>query len=128
MEEHEKYIVTSDARGNALKGENNYLIHLPPKIPARAFWSILVYDNQTDLIIRNGQPWPSVFHNAKGLVINADGSIDVRFGPEMLRANKSNWIKTIPGKGWTMILRLYGAMDSWFDKTWQPGKFEEIPK
>ena len=78
MEEHEKYIVTSDARGNALKGENNYLIHLPPNIPARA--------------------------------------------------NKSNWIKTIPGKGWTMIFRLYGAMNSWFDKTWQPGKLEEIPK
>ena len=29
-----------------------------------------------------------------------------------------------PGKGWFMILRLYGPLQPWFDKTWQPGEIE----
>ena len=33
-----------------------------------------------------------------------------------------NWIQTIPGKGWFAILRLYGPLDAWFDKTWRPGE------
>lgn len=27
-----------------------------------------------------------------------------------------NWIQTVLGKGWFTILRLYGALDPWFDK------------
>jgi hypothetical protein len=36
-----------------------------------------------------------------------------------------NWVQTIPGKGWFMILRLYGSLESWFDQTWRPGEIEE---
>jgi hypothetical protein len=35
-------------------------------------------------------------------------------------------VQTIPGKGWHLILRLYGPLEPFFDKTWQPGEFEEI--
>jgi hypothetical protein len=35
---------------------------------------------------------------------------------------ESNWVETIPGKGWFMILRLYGPLEPWFDKTWRPGE------
>lgn len=48
---------------------------------------------------------------------NADGSIDLHFGPEPEDDHKSNWIRTVPGKGWFTILRLYGPLDPWFDKT-----------
>jgi hypothetical protein len=34
---------------------------------------------------------------------------------------ESNWVQTIPGKGWFMILRLYGPLEPWFNKTWRPG-------
>jgi hypothetical protein len=33
-------------------------------------------------------------------------------------------VQTIPGSGWFMILRLYGPLEPWFDKTWQPGEIE----
>jgi hypothetical protein len=35
---------------------------------------------------------------------NKDGSIDVFFGPTE-PDQKSNWIKTVPGKGWFPIVR-----------------------
>ncbi|WP_242631282.1 hypothetical protein [Rubinisphaera italica] len=34
--------------------------------------------------------------------------------------------ETVPGKGWSVLLRLYGPEKSWFDKTWKPGEFELI--
>ena len=30
----------------------------------------------------------------------------------------------MPGKGWFTILRLYGALEPWFDKSWRPGEIE----
>jgi hypothetical protein len=30
----------------------------------------------------------------------------------------------VPGKGWFAVLRLYGPLEAWFDKTWRPGEFE----
>ncbi len=29
----------------------------------------------------------------------------------------SNWVQTIPGKGWNTLLRLYGPPEPWFNKT-----------
>jgi hypothetical protein len=37
-------------------------------------------------------------------------------------------VQTIPGKGWFMILRLYGTLEPWFNKTWRPGEFELVPR
>ena len=126
MEEELQYIATYDANGKALDGSRNYKIHLPPDIPASNFWSVIVYDNQTRLIIRTDQPWPSVFSSSKKLVVNRDSSVDVWFGPKAPHGNENNWIKTIPGKGWNMILRLYYPLEPWFDKSWRPGEIEEV--
>ncbi len=40
---------------------------------------------------------------------------------------EKNWVETIPGKGWFMILRLYGPLEPWFNKTWRPGEIELQP-
>ena len=125
MEEEVKYIASSDAKGNPLNGDKNYKLHLPPDIPARNFWSVIVYDSQTRLMIQTGQSWPSVHSQSRKLVFNQDGSVDVYFGPKTLIGKENNWINTIPGKAWNMILRLYGPMDSWFDHTWRPSEIKE---
>jgi hypothetical protein len=126
MEEELQYIATYDASGKPLDGGKNYKIHLPPDIPASNFWSVIVYDKQTRLIIRTDQPWPSVFSSSKKLVVNQDGSIDAWFGPMAPAGKENNWVKTIPGKGWNMILRLYYPLESWFDMSWRPGEIEEV--
>ena len=45
---------------------------------------------------------------------------------EPRREWNSNWVQTIPGKGWFMILRLYGPLEPWFNKTWRPGEIELV--
>jgi hypothetical protein len=32
----------------------------------------------------------------------------------------------MPGKGWNVLLRLYGPLQEWFDKTWMPGDIELV--
>jgi len=57
-----------------------------------------------------------------GTVPNANGSVDTYFGPKCPDGvAKENWIQTKPGVGYFIYLRLYGPMESFFDKTWRPG-------
>jgi hypothetical protein len=57
---------------------------------------------------------------------NADGSYDVYFGPEAPAGKESNWVQTVPGKGWHMLFRFYGPEQAWFDKTWRPSEIEMV--
>jgi hypothetical protein len=116
----------TDADGKPLDGGKNYKIHLPPNIPAKDFWSFVVYDNQTRSMLQTDQQFPSIGSQKKGLVVNPDKSVDVWFGPVAPKGHESNWVQTIPGKGWSVLLRLYGPGQSWFDRTWKPGEFEVV--
>jgi hypothetical protein len=58
-------------------------------------------------------------------VVNADGTIDIFFGPKA-PTQKANWIQTVPGQSWNTILRLYSPLEPWFSKTWRPGEIELI--
>jgi len=60
------------------------------------------------------------------LLKNADGSFDVYFGPKAPTGKENNWVQTISGKGWFILLRLYGPLDPWFNKTWRPSEIEEV--
>jgi hypothetical protein len=117
---------TTDSEGRPLDGSKTYRIHLPPGIPARNFWSFVVYDNQTRSMLQTDQQFPSISSLKEGVVINKDGSVDVWFGPTAPKGHESNWVQTVPGKGWNSLLRLYGPEQAWFDKTWKPGDFELV--
>ncbi|MBK5356755.1 DUF1254 domain-containing protein [Pseudomonas sp. TH41] len=115
-----------DANGQPLDGAKNYRLHLPPNIPAKNFWSVVLYDNQTRSMLQTDQQFPSIGSQRKGIVFNDDTSVDLYFGPKPPPGKDSNWVQTLPGKGWNTLFRLYGPLDAWFDKTWQPGEIEEI--
>jgi hypothetical protein len=113
-----------DKNGNYLHGDKRYKLHIPANVPARDFWSVVVYDPQTRSELQTGQKFPSKNNKKAGMVENRDGSVDLYFGPDAPEGREGNWIQTVPGKGWFAILRLYGPLDDWFDKKWQPGDFE----
>jgi hypothetical protein len=57
---------------------------------------------------------------------NADGSIDVYFGPKAPAGQDANWVPTDPQKEFEVILRLYGPTKALFDKTWKLSDIEEV--
>jgi hypothetical protein len=116
-----------DAQGNPFDGGKNYKLHLPPNIPVKDFWSVILYDSQTRSMLQTDQDWPAVSSQTKGLLVNADGSVDVYFGPKAPAGKEKNWIQTVPGKGWNTLLRLYGPLEPFYNKTWRPGEIEPQP-
>lgn len=117
---------TCDGDGNYLDGGNNYRLHLPPNAPINNFWSIIPYDTQTRSVLQTDQRDTAVTSNSGTLESNPDGSVDIYFGPKVPAGKENNWVQTTPGKGWFTILRLYGALEPWFDKTWLPGEIERV--
>jgi hypothetical protein len=113
-----------DARGDYLDGAKTYKLHVLPNIPAGNFWSVVVYDALSRSELQNGQPLPSVSSYTKPKV-NADGSIDIVFGPEEPQGG-GNWIKTVPGKGWFPIFRFYSPTEAYFNKTWALNDIELV--
>ena len=119
--------IQRDAMGRPFDGGKTYRLHVPANPPAKNFWSFVLYDNQTRSMLQTDQRFPSINSVKPGLEKNADGSVDILFGPKAPKDKAGNWIQTVPGKGWNALLRLYGPLQPWFDKTWRPGEIEEVP-
>ncbi|AMM84529.1 DUF1254 domain-containing protein [Martelella sp. AD-3] len=117
---------TMDGDKKPFDGGSTYRLRLPPNIPAKDFWSLVVYDNQTRSMLQTDQPFPSIGSDKTDIVVNADSSVDIWFGPTAPEGHENNWVQTVPGKGWNVVLRLYGPLESWFDKSWKPGEIERI--
>ena len=119
--------LSKDKNGDILYGDKNYKMTLPANVPAKDFWSVTVYDPQTRSELQTGERiFPSINNKIAKLDYNKDGSIDIYFGPKAPKGHEANWIQTVPGKSWFQILRFYGPLKPFFDKTWQPGELELI--
>jgi hypothetical protein len=115
-----------DADGKHLSGGSSYKLHLPADVPAENFWSVTLYDGYNASGLKNGQKFPSI-GSLDALKKNDDGSVDLYFGPELPQgAPESNWLRTVPGKGWFVLFRLYSPTKPFFDGTWRPGDFEKV--
>lgn len=118
-------MATVDSKGHALHGAKNYKLTFPANVPAKDFWSLVVYDNQTRSMLQTDQQFPSL-NSERGVKQNKDGTTDIYFGPKAPKGKESNWVQTIPGKGWNIVIRLYGPLEPWFEKTWKPGEIELV--
>ena len=109
---------TRDADGEWLDGALNYTLHLDPDIPIVNFWSVMAYDAVARSQIDTDQGRAGV-DSYGDLVENADGSIDLYFGPEAPPGRETNWIKTREDRGFFLYFRWYGPTEAYFDQSWQ---------
>ena len=115
-----------DADKKPLDGSKTYSLHLPPDVPVNNFWAVTLYDTQTRSLLQTGQEFPTIGSQTEGMIKNADGSFDVYFAPEAPQGKEGNWLQTVPGKSWFTILRMYGPLEPWIEKTWRPGEIEAV--
>jgi hypothetical protein len=115
-----------DKNGRWLDGGKFYQLHIPGNNPAKQFWSITVYDNSTWMPIQNDEPRNSFNSKQSTYLTNGDGSVDVFFGLIAPAGEGTNWIRTLPNKGWFVYLRLNDASETFFNKSWPLGDIEEV--
>ena len=118
-------MVITDKAGAAFNGASIYRLTVPKEPPVRQYWSATVYDRATHALIR-GMPHSSRSSQSPGLQTNADGSVDVWFGPTMPAGKRSNWVPTNPSGRFEVLFRFYGPKQALFDKTWQLPDIEKI--
>lgn len=116
-----------DKNGNWLNGSSNYRLNVPANVPVKEFWSVTVYDNMTRSMVATDTNKAALSSlDDASLQKNADGSIDIYFGPQAPQGKEGNWIKTIPGKGWFAYFRWYSPTQAFFDQTWKLKDIEEV--
>ena len=125
MENDREFSFTADIKDRPLEGGMCYMLRLPASIPECNFWSVILYDCQTSLMIHTVQTWPSVFSSQKGLIVNRDGSVDIWFGPKERKCEGCNYINTIPGKNWYIVIRLYDLAEP-VNNEWKPEEITEV--
>ncbi|OCB69747.1 hypothetical protein B0A79_21225 [Flavobacterium piscis] len=114
-----------DNTGNWLDGGKNYTLNVPANPPAVNFWSITIYDVATRCLIDNPQKNADL-SSRKDLIKNADGSVDLYFGPKAPAGKEKNWVQTLPGKHWFTYMRFYGPTQAYFDKSWKMDDIKEV--
>jgi hypothetical protein len=114
-----------DKAGDWLDGANTYRLHVPPNVPAKQFWSITLYDVSTRTLIENNTEITDR-SSRQDLMKNADGSVDLYFGPNAPAGFEKNWVPTVAGKAWFPYFRLYGPTEAHFNRTWVLPDFEKV--
>ena len=113
------YLISiKDKDGNALDGGKTYRLTVPPNPPVEQYWSATVYDRATHALVRD-LPRASRSSQIPELQKNADGSVDVYFGPQAPAGKESNWVPTKSGGGFEVMFRAYAPTKAFFDKAWR---------
>jgi hypothetical protein len=121
------YVCTfRDNKGTYLDGGKNYRLHVSPNVPARNFWAVTAYDPATRSLLDAGGNTNKSLGNRSDLAMNADGSVDIYFGPAAPKGKEQNWVPTDPKKGFFLVFRFYGPLQGIIDKTWKLDDLEQI--
>lgn len=118
-------MTTKDKNGEAFHGGDTYRLIVPPNAPVKQYWSATAYDRATHALIR-GQSRASRSSQSQGLLKNADGSVEVYFGPRAPAGKDSNWIPTSASGMFEVLFRFYGPEKPLFDKTWALSDIEKL--
>jgi len=118
-------MTTRDKEGKPFAGASTYRLNVPAGVPVRQYWSATAYDRATHGLIRDVNR-ASRSSQIPELQKNADGSVDVFFGPAAPAGKESNWVPTKPDRGFEVLFRFYGPEKSLFEKKWKLPDVEKV--
>jgi hypothetical protein len=120
------YLISiKDKDGNAFDGGKTYRLTVPANAPVEQYWSATAYDRVTHALIHN-MPRASRSSQIPEMQKNADGSVDVYFGPTAPVGKESNWVPTDLKRGFELMFRAYAPTKAFFDKTWKLPDIEKV--
>lgn len=120
------YLITiRDKDGNMLDGSNTYRLRVPANPPIEQYWSTTAYDKDTHALIRDVSR-ASRSSQIADMVKNADGAVDVYFGPEPPAGMEPNWVPTKAGHGFEVMFRAYAPTKQFFEKSWVLSDMEKV--
>jgi hypothetical protein len=120
------YLVSiKDKDGNAFDGGRTYRLKVPANPPIEQYWSATVYDRATHALVRD-LPRASRSSQIAEMQKNADGSVDVYFGPTAPAGKDANWVPTKRGRKFEVMFRVYAPTKVFFDKTWVLPDIERV--
>jgi hypothetical protein len=111
-------MVNKDKAGEDFDGASTYRLIVPADAPVKNYWSATAYDRDTHALIRN-MPRASRASTSPGIEKNADGSVDLYFGPKAPENKEANWVPTDPNGKFELLFRLYGPEKPLFDHSWK---------
>jgi hypothetical protein len=98
---------------------------VPANAPVKQYWSATAYDRATHALIRD-MARSGRSSQSPDLKKNADGSVDIYFGPTAPAGKESNWVPTKPGGKFEVLFRFYRPEKPVFDKTWKLPDIERV--
>jgi hypothetical protein len=122
-------VLSVDADGKPLSGENKYALTFPAGglPPANAFWSVTMYKLPESLLVDN--PINRYVINSPmlpDLTKNPDGSITLYVQNSPPASDKQpNWLPAPPGP-FVVFMRVYWPKPEALDGTWQPPKLTKV--
>lgn len=120
------FFLDLDARGERLRGDRVYRITFPAGAlpPARAFWSLTVYDERHALP-RDPAGTYAIGSRDGGLAIGPDGSVTISLSRQPTDEAAGNRL-TAPEGDFSLYLRLYWPLEAAVDGTWTPPPVEPV--
>jgi hypothetical protein len=113
------FLAARDQQGAYLEGSNVYKLRIPQPVPASLFWSVTAYDARTRSQVQTVQNKASLGSLDTQFVPEADGSVEIYFGPKAPHNREKQWIQTTPGSGFFLYFRIYGPSAEALNGEWR---------
>jgi len=114
-----------DADGQPLAGNGSYRLRFETPPPAKAFWSVTMYDTSYDGVARYMVENPIgrylISSTTEGLVYGDDGSLTmyIQHAEPATDEEKANWLPSPSGPCY-LAMRIYWPKPAALDGTWEP--------
>lgn len=118
-------LAREDVAGEPLSGDHAYRLRFDTLPPARAFWSVTMYDTSYDgvagYLVENGIGRYLINSTTTGLVPGEDGSLTIHIQHDEpgTEEGKANWLPA-PRERFYLAMRIYWPEPEALDGTWEP--------